>query len=387
LTQREPTSIVSEQIAILDFVKHQTPTRREDKQFPGARFALATLLMLVSLAALFWAFISQPHLSPHQRVLSNFFFALASGTAGFVWGNVLLHATGKLPGGVKFTIEAFGGSAIFLILTFVHPLFPSETSYQTPHVMLQRICGLPTTEGGVLAVGPACSVEGEVRGPIEPDTRLCVTVARHDAGLAEPPEATCVDVLEGRWSISRVVMREVGDPDATRAEVMAGLVAVDGTSDPTGLSSPVSIEVRAPEVLIEAVSEESGFRISGTAERMLQEEQVAVLVEGIGGERPTASILYSESNGHNWVARDHTDAAIAPARRYTLTCYIGPKAAVHRPFHAVPDGFHALGEPREFKRSSANSDFGHDASAYLFEPARIVKAEVRAGEGQEGNKQ
>jgi|SRR6267154_3520463 len=92
---------------------------------PIRDFTAVMTLCIVSLALLMRAFYTAglAELTPDQRTILNFFFALLAGGVGFLFGGVVLDLTGALGPNLKLTMRALGGSALFVLL-LIHPLFP-----------------------------------------------------------------------------------------------------------------------------------------------------------------------------------------------------------------------------------------------------------------------
>src|SRR5262249_12677274 len=86
-------------------------------------------LSLASFCVVAWAFYAAgvSGLDPDQRAISNFFFALLAGGAGFFFSGITLNMTGQIWPNMKFTIRAISGIALFLVILF-HPLFISQGS-------------------------------------------------------------------------------------------------------------------------------------------------------------------------------------------------------------------------------------------------------------------
>jgi hypothetical protein len=89
------------------------------------------MLSLLSVAELGWAFLTSGStgLTSQQTTISNYFFAVLAGAAGFFFGGVVLTVTGQLTPALKLSIRAIGGSALFLIALY-HPLFPATPGKQ-----------------------------------------------------------------------------------------------------------------------------------------------------------------------------------------------------------------------------------------------------------------
>jgi len=313
----------------------------------------AAILLLVPLAALTFAFVYRPHLSPQQAIFANFFFALVSGSAGCVWGDVVLRISGTVRGGLKVAIDATGGSALF-ILCYFNPIFKPVPPPPAPQVIVRRVCGQTAGVGQILPVEPMCTIEGEIRGVLEADSQICISVTSRTDDLPEPPKAECQPAAPGGWTFGNVAIRVVGALGVTNAEVSATLANSAALPDSTPSSALVSsavvpLMVPAPLVRIETVSKDAGFTVRGTADGLLDEEQVVVRVEESGSGRHAASWLYGEKRGRDWVAQDSLDEPIGPTDVYLVATLIGPRSATPRSAHKPPDGFRAVGDAREFK--------------------------------------
>jgi hypothetical protein len=139
--------------------------------FQSAPFSLAAyipamFLLASALSLLAWAFF-QPELTPDQRIFANVFSALLCGSAGFLWGGVILDLRYKPAPNLKVAIQALGGSAIFL-LGMWHPLFPPADAGQRETV---RLLSSPrrkleiTRPGADSVVGSEIEVRGSTSYP------------------------------------------------------------------------------------------------------------------------------------------------------------------------------------------------------------------------------
>jgi hypothetical protein len=93
-------------------------------------FIAVMMLCIISFALLMRAFHAA-ELTPDQRIILDYCFALLGGGAGFLFGGVVLDLTSLLGPNLKLTIRALGGSALFVLLIF-HPLFPSGAQPEKP---------------------------------------------------------------------------------------------------------------------------------------------------------------------------------------------------------------------------------------------------------------
>lgn len=109
-------------------------------QFADATYWAVMMLSLVSVAELGWAFFAAGSigLTSQQATISNYFFALLAGSAGFFFGGIVLTATGQITPAVKFSIRAIGGSAMFLIALY-HPWFPVTAEKPGSADIVQKI--------------------------------------------------------------------------------------------------------------------------------------------------------------------------------------------------------------------------------------------------------
>lgn len=130
--------------------------KRSTSFAPKAPFSLAAyipamILLAVTFALLGWAFV-QPELSADQRTMANFFFALVSGSAVFLWGGMALSVNGQLGSHMRIALKALGGSAAFT-LALLHPLFPPLNAAQPqpspPVKQLQVVSPAPHSTVGL----------------------------------------------------------------------------------------------------------------------------------------------------------------------------------------------------------------------------------------------
>ncbi len=137
-------------------------------QVAGATYWAVMMFSLVSVAELGWAFFAagSTGLTSQQTTISNYFFALLAGSAGYFFGGVVLTVAGQLTPALRLSIRAIGGSALFLI-ALDHPLFPATPGNQVSANNVESV-GSPveiTSPSMNSVVGGSVEVRGHTTHP------------------------------------------------------------------------------------------------------------------------------------------------------------------------------------------------------------------------------
>jgi hypothetical protein len=129
---------------------------------PIRDFTAVVTLCILSLALVIRAFYAAglAELTPDQRTILNYFFALLAGGVGFLFGGVVLNLTGALGPNLKLTMRALGGSALFVLL-LIHPLF----SFTSLPENLSAIRPMILSPGPGNMVGQVIEVHGRAGYP------------------------------------------------------------------------------------------------------------------------------------------------------------------------------------------------------------------------------
>ncbi|MCC6585370.1 MAG: hypothetical protein IT168_01515 [Bryobacterales bacterium] len=129
--------------------------RFQNPIFSAPSFLAVLLLSAFALAFLAYAFDqASAGLDPSQRTIVNFLCALLAGGAGFFYGGVLLTAVATPTRGVRITVRAVAGSALFLVVLLCPPgaigwRAGQEALATHPGEMLQILTPVPGSEVGV----------------------------------------------------------------------------------------------------------------------------------------------------------------------------------------------------------------------------------------------
>jgi hypothetical protein len=262
-----------------------------------------------------------------------------AGGAGYFWAGVALRVDG-MRNGLKIAIRAMGGSALFLIVYFNPPF--RDSTVLSARIHLKRICGQDVLRAAnPLTVGPVCTIQGEIRGLVEPGSELCIDVNRD----GEQSSPTCSPVAAGPFSIGGVVIREAGSPIATSAVVSAVLSESGEALEATAQPAAIPVVTPAPEARVDHISAAGGFTVSGTAAGLLDGDQLAIRVEDAEKTQTGAAYLYPENPGAQWTAHDRGDAKVPSAHAYRLTLFVGPRSESARSFRTLPERFREIGKP------------------------------------------
>jgi hypothetical protein len=92
---------------------------------PLLTYIPALVLGACAMGLVIWAVLKGP-LWPDQKPLMNVMAALLCGTAGFLWGGVVLEMVWQPDPRMRVAIQAVGAAAIFVFL-MVHPIYPAES--------------------------------------------------------------------------------------------------------------------------------------------------------------------------------------------------------------------------------------------------------------------
>jgi hypothetical protein len=124
--------------------------------FSRAEYIAVLGLQASSLALLAAAFyVAADGLTPDQRQITAWLFALQAGASGYFFGGVVLKFTGKWGPAASFAIRAVGASALFLSVLVLAP-FPRAAGSE----------GYQNAEGGdALALRVTSPSEGAKVGP------------------------------------------------------------------------------------------------------------------------------------------------------------------------------------------------------------------------------
>ena len=105
-----------------------------DSRVSDATYWAVITLSLLSFGELVWAFIEAgaSGLTSQQTTISDLFFDILAGSLGFFFGGIAVSVNGRLPPGMKLSIRAIGGSALFLVALY-RPLFVASAWEPVPN--------------------------------------------------------------------------------------------------------------------------------------------------------------------------------------------------------------------------------------------------------------
>lgn len=124
-------------------------------------------LSLISVLVLGWAFVAAGSmgLTFQQTTISNYFFAVLAGGVGFMFGGVAVTVNGQVSQGVKLSIRAIGGSALFLIALY-HPFFAMSDGEQVKANKFESVIPVEITSPSTNSVvGRTVEVRGRTTHP------------------------------------------------------------------------------------------------------------------------------------------------------------------------------------------------------------------------------